>query len=90
LTTRIFDLVDALRSHRHVLEQKINRLQELVRTVDSTIMHVVGEIDMSKSDCLKRSAKKTKEYERRARLQYDPPSLTVVTNAGTAIDLKAE
>src|SRR5687768_10889673 len=43
-----FDLLEALRSHRAVLEQKIGRLHQLVRTVDTTIMHLAGEIDMSK------------------------------------------
>src|SRR5215510_9131728 len=35
-----FDLVSALRSHRTVIQEKIKRLQNLVHTVDSTIMHV--------------------------------------------------
>ncbi len=68
-----FDLLDALRSHRHALEQKIDRLQELVRTVDGTIMHLAGEIDMSKKRLFEPfSEEKQKDYERRARLQYDP------------------
>lgn len=70
-----FDLVAALRSHRTVLQDKITRLQNLIDTVDSTMMHLVGEVDMGKNK--KRlfeafSEKKQKEYERSARLQYGP------------------
>src|SRR5512138_552953 len=43
-----FDLVTALRSHRHALQEKVGRLQGLINTVDSTIIHLVGEVDMSK------------------------------------------
>src|SRR5258708_4830532 len=46
-----FDLLIALQTHRLVLQSKIKRLEKLVSTVDSTIMHLVGaieEIDMSK------------------------------------------
>jgi MerR family transcriptional regulator, thiopeptide resistance regulator len=39
-----FDLVAALREHRHALQAKIDRMQTLIHTVDSTIMHLVGEI----------------------------------------------
>lgn len=71
-----FDLVTALRSHRTVLEQKINRLQNLVSTVDSTIMHLVGGVDMSKKRLFKGFSKeKQKQYEREARLQYGPENV---------------
>jgi DNA-binding transcriptional MerR regulator len=68
-----FDVVAALRSHRTVLQEKINRLQKLVSTVDSTIMHRVGEINMSKKRLFEAfSDEKQKEYEREARLQWGP------------------
>lgn len=68
-----FDLVSALRSHRHVLQEKIERLQKLVTTVDSTIMHVAGEVKMTKRRLFEAfSDEKQKEYEREARLQWDP------------------
>lgn len=68
-----FDLVTALRSHRNVLEDKINRLQNLISTVDTTIMHLAGEVDMSKKRLFKGfSEEKQKQYEREARLQYGP------------------
>lgn len=71
-----FDLLAALRSHRSVLQEKINRLQHLVTTVDSTIMHLVEEMDMNKKRLFQGfSAEKQKEYEREARLQYGPENV---------------
>lgn len=68
-----FDTLTTLRSHRRVLQEKIKRLQNLVGTVDSTMMHIVGEIKMSKKGMFEGfSEEQEKEYEREARLQYDP------------------
>lgn len=68
-----FDVVTALRSHRNVLQEKITRLQNLVRTVDSTIMHTTGEVTMAKKRLFEAfSEEKQKEYEREARLEYGP------------------
>ncbi len=68
-----FDLLTALRSHRGVLHEKIHRLEKLIETVDSTIMHVAGEINMSKKRMFAAfSDEQQKENERLARLQYDP------------------
>lgn len=68
-----FDLLAALRSHRKVLAAKISRLQKLVSTVDSTIMHLAGEVEMSKKRLFEAfSDEKQKEYEREVRLQYGP------------------
>jgi DNA-binding transcriptional MerR regulator len=71
-----FDLVAALRSHREVLQQKIKRMESLVSTVDGTIMHLVGEMDMSKKQLFKGfSEEEQKQYEREARLQYGPENV---------------
>lgn len=68
-----FDLLTALRSHRGALEEKINRLESLVDTVNTTIMHLSGEVDMSKQQLFEGfSAEKQKYYEREARLQWGP------------------
>lgn len=68
-----FDLLVALQSHRTVLQEKIHRMEKLVSTVDSTIMHLVGEVKMSKKRLFEPfSEEKQKEYERSARLQYGP------------------
>jgi MerR family transcriptional regulator, thiopeptide resistance regulator len=66
-----FDVLTALRSHRTVLQEKMSRLEKLVSTVDSTIMHLVGEMDMSKKRMFEAfSDEKQKQYEREARLQW--------------------
>jgi MerR family transcriptional regulator, thiopeptide resistance regulator len=71
-----FDLVTALRSHRNVLHEKINRLQNLVSTVDNTIKHLGGKIDMSKKRLFEAfSDEQQKQYEREARLQWGPDSV---------------
>jgi MerR family transcriptional regulator, thiopeptide resistance regulator len=73
LDNKDFDLVEALRSHRAVLQQKTERLRDLIKTIDSTILHITGEVKMSKKQLFKGfSEEKQKEYEREARLQYGP------------------
>jgi MerR family transcriptional regulator, thiopeptide resistance regulator len=68
-----FDLLSALRAHRAALQEKIERLQGLVSTVDSTIMHLAGEVEMSKKKLFEGfSPEKQEHYERVARLQYGP------------------
>lgn len=62
-----FDLVSALQSHRVVLQERIERLQSLVNTVDSTIMHLVGDVPMSEEkrlfEAFSHSDEKQKQYE---------------------------
>jgi MerR family transcriptional regulator, thiopeptide resistance regulator len=68
-----FDLVDALRNHRSMLQDKISRLQSLIGTVDSTIMRLVGEVEMSDKNLFEGfSPEKQEHYTRLARLQYGP------------------
>ncbi|MCC7206639.1 MAG: MerR family transcriptional regulator [Anaerolineae bacterium] len=65
LNSPAFDLLAALRQHRDSLEQRIQRLRTLVQTVDSTIMHLAGEITMTKKNLFAGfSEEKQKEYER--------------------------
>ena len=42
-----FDVLHALREHRQALEQKVTRLNRLINTVDNTISHLKGELEMS-------------------------------------------
>jgi len=67
LEGRDFDLVTALQSHRHSLQEKMDRLQTLISTVDTTIMHLVGEVNMSKKKIFEGfSEEKQKQYEQEA------------------------
>ena len=54
----------ALQSHRDELAGRIERLQTLMNTVNSTIMHLVGEVKMSKKQLFAGfSEEKQKQYE---------------------------
>lgn len=71
-----FNLVEALRSHRTMLEQKVSRLSNLIHTIDSTISHLSGEFEMNKKHLFSAfSEEKQKEYEREARLQWGPENV---------------
>ncbi|MBN1428472.1 MAG: MerR family transcriptional regulator [Anaerolineae bacterium] len=63
-----FDTVTALQLHRRTLQEKIERLQTLIQTVDTTIMHLIGEIDMSNKKTIFEgfSEEKQKQYEKEA------------------------
>lgn len=68
-----FDLIDALHSHRQVLSEKGRRLQALIQTIDDTINHLSGAKPMAKRKMFDAfSEEKQKDYEREARLQWDP------------------
>jgi MerR family transcriptional regulator, thiopeptide resistance regulator len=69
-----FDMVEALRSHRSVLEQRVRRLHTLIHTVDSTIEHLEGKTIMSNKKKLFQgiSQEQEAEWNREARLTYDP------------------
>ena len=71
-----FDYVTALRSHRATLRDKMRRLEHLIKTVDSTIMHVAGEVEMSDKQLFEPfSEEEQKHYERLARLEYGPANV---------------
>jgi DNA-binding transcriptional MerR regulator len=42
-----FDVVAALHAHRNALRAKVGRLETLINTIDSTILHMTGEVSMS-------------------------------------------
>jgi DNA-binding transcriptional MerR regulator len=41
-----FDKINALKSHRHILEKNLDRLQILIKTIDKTISHLRGKVTM--------------------------------------------
>lgn len=62
-----FDKVTALQLHRQTIQEKIDRLQSLIQTVDTTILHLIGEVDMSKKNVFKGfDEEKQKQYEKEA------------------------
>lgn len=66
-----FDRLAALRSHRDVLRAKVERLEQLINTVDSTIMHLVGEVEVDEAHLFTGFSDELQErYTREAREQY--------------------
>ena len=62
-----FDLVTALQSHRRALQHKSERLEALIHTIDRTIMHLIGELNMSEQHIFEGfSPEKQKQYEEEA------------------------
>lgn len=71
-----FDRAAALRAHRSVILEKMQRLGSLIGTIDKTIQHLAGETDMSKKQLFQGfSEEQQKDYEREARLQYGPDNV---------------
>lgn len=62
-----FDLVTALQTHRQTLQKEIERLKTLIKTLDTTILHLVGELEMSKDKIFEGFNPETqKKYEEEA------------------------
>jgi DNA-binding transcriptional MerR regulator len=45
-----FDLLHALQNHRRALQGRIGRLNELIHTIDQTVLHLKGTITMDTND----------------------------------------
>lgn len=68
-----FDAVAALKSHRATLIERGRRISDLIDTIDDTIKHLSGEAGMNRAKLFKGfSDEQQKQYEREARLQWDP------------------
>ena len=66
-----FDLLQALEGHKHALHERVDRLNRLIETVDHTILHIQGKVEMSKQDFYKGfDEEKQKRYEQEARERY--------------------
>lgn len=76
-----FDLVAALRVHRQALEEKIDRMQRLITTVDRTIMHLVGEMRMQTMSKVFEgfSDEKQRQYEEEAARRYGAETVAATT-----------
>lgn len=72
LDAKDFDLVSALREHRKRLAERADRLGTIIQTVDATLMHLVGEINMSnkKKAFQGFSEEQQKKYEEEARQNW--------------------
>jgi MerR family transcriptional regulator, thiopeptide resistance regulator len=66
-----FDVLQALQAHKAALRGRAIRLSRLIDTVDRTIRHLRGEIEMSDKEYYEGfSEEQQKEYEAEARTQW--------------------
>lgn len=71
-----FDLLKSLETHRNALNVQKERLERMARTVDRTIQHLRGKIEMENKELFTGfSEEKQKEYEEEARKQYGDSEL---------------
>jgi MerR family transcriptional regulator, thiopeptide resistance regulator len=73
---RDFDVLAALESHKAELEKRIDRLIRLMETVDSTLLHLKGQKEMSKKQLFEAfSDEQQAEYEKEVMQKYDPATV---------------
>jgi DNA-binding transcriptional MerR regulator len=73
-----FDIVAALQAHRDGMESKIRHLQDLISTIDHTILHLLGEVEMSKKQLFKGFTPEEEEkYEHEARQRWGDEEVSV-------------
>lgn len=67
-----FDVLDALGEHRKALHERVDRLNALIQTIDTTMSHLKGEIEMSTKQLFEGFSEETqKQYEEEIRARYD-------------------
>jgi len=68
-----FDVAAALREHQVALQKRAGRLTQLIHTIDRTLLHLEGQIDMSTKDLFAGFDDETQaRYEEEAATMYDP------------------
>ena len=66
-----FDVLEALGEHRAALRERVERMNALIKTIDVTMSHLKGEINMSSSGLFEGfSEEKQKQYEEEIRAKY--------------------
>ena len=66
-----FDLISALRSHREALRGRVGRLNHLIHTIDRTLLHLEGQLEMSTKDLFEGFDEETQaRYEEEAAELY--------------------
>ncbi len=76
-----FDVLHALQSHRAALQRKSARLERLIHTIDTTILHLKGKTQMSKQQYFEGfSEEKQKQYEQEIRRRYGDQAFEGVTD----------
>lgn len=71
LDSPAFDLLAALQAHREALQGRVRRLNTLIHTVDRTIAHLMGEVEMSKQQLFGGfTEEEERRYAEEARQRY--------------------
>jgi DNA-binding transcriptional MerR regulator len=71
-----FDVLHALETHKLALQLKVKRLDRLIQTVDNTIMHLKGNLEMSKKQYFEGfTEEKQRQYAKEARRLYGEKSV---------------
>ena len=71
-----FDLLKSLEEHRSALRLRAARLEQMIQTVDRTILHLKGKVEMENKELFAGFNEETqKEYEEEARQQYGDSEL---------------
>jgi len=71
-----FNMLAALRQHKKSLRGRVERLEQLIQTVDNTILHLKGQSTMSQKQFFAGfSDEKEREYEAEAARLYDPETV---------------
>ncbi len=72
-----FNTLKALHAHRRALSKKIDRMEQLIETVDSTIQHLQEDTVMANKKKMFGGLSKQQQddYTREARLQYGPDTV---------------
>ena len=74
--SRDFDVMSALESHKQELRLRIAQMENLIRTVDHTILHLKGMKAMSHKQLFEGfSDEQQAEYEKEAMQMYDPATV---------------
>ncbi len=67
------DLLSILQDHKRALEQQVYRLLGLIDTVDQTLLHLKGEIEMNPKQFFEAfDEEQQKKYEQEALQRWDP------------------
>jgi len=73
LDRRDFDVLSALEGHREQLQERIQRLEKVISTVNKTITYLRGETTMNQKQLFEPfNEEQQAEYEKEAMQMYDP------------------
>jgi DNA-binding transcriptional MerR regulator len=81
ITRPEFDVVRALQAHRASLQERSNRLEQRINTIDKTIEHLEGKREMNQSEFFEGwTEEKQPEFEKEIRQKYGDHVMDGVTN----------